>query len=38
MEPARAKELLPKLANGGLVFLFAPDSNWMTHDPWIDAG
>jgi len=38
MEPARAKQLLPKLANGGLVFLFAPDSNWMTHDPWIDAG
>ncbi len=24
MEPARAKRLLPKLANGGLVFLFAP--------------
>ena len=38
MEPTRAKELLPKLANGGLVFLFAPDSNWMSHDPWIDAG
>jgi hypothetical protein len=38
METTRAKQLLPKLANGGLVFLFAPDSNWMTHDPWIDAG
>jgi len=38
MATARAKQLLPKLANGGLVFLFAPDSNWMTHDPWIDAG
>jgi hypothetical protein len=38
MEPTRARQLLPRLANGGLVFLFAPDSNWMTHDPWIDAG
>jgi hypothetical protein len=38
MATARAQRLLPKLANGGLVFLFAPDSNWMTHDPWIDAG
>jgi hypothetical protein len=35
LEPARAAELLPKLANGGLVFLFAPDSNWMTRDPWV---
>lgn len=38
METRRAKKLLPKLANGGLVFLFAPDSNWMTRDPWLDAG
>jgi hypothetical protein len=38
METARAKRLLPKLANGGLVFLFAPDSDWMKHDPWIIAG
>jgi hypothetical protein len=38
IETKRAKRLLPKLANGGLVFLFAPDSNWMTRDPWIDAG
>lgn len=35
LEPARAAELLPKLANGGLVFLFAPDNNWMTRDPWV---
>ncbi|HEY8309647.1 MAG TPA: murein L,D-transpeptidase catalytic domain family protein, partial [Gemmatimonadaceae bacterium] len=37
MAPARARELLPKLASGGLVFLFAPDSNWMSHDPWLSA-
>lgn len=35
LEPARAAELLPKLANGGLVFLFAPDNDWMTRDPWV---
>lgn len=35
IEPQRAATLLPKLANGGLVFLFAPDKNWMTRDPWI---
>jgi hypothetical protein len=38
IEPARAKELLPKLADGGMVFLFAPDTNWMTRDPWLGAG
>ncbi len=37
MEPTRAAKLLPKLANGGMVFLFAPDQNWMSHDPWITA-
>ncbi len=35
MEPERAEELLPKLSNGGLVFLFAPDSGWMANDPWL---
>jgi hypothetical protein len=35
MEQDRAKRLLPKLANGGLVFLFAPDADWMAKDPWI---
>jgi len=38
MATTRAKQLLPKLANGGLVFLFAPDPTWMTRDPWIIAG
>jgi hypothetical protein len=37
MEPARAQRLLPKLADGGLVFLFAPDPKWMAKDPWISA-
>jgi len=35
MEPARAQRLLPKLADGGMVFLFAPDANWMSSDPWL---
>ena len=35
MEPARAQKLLPKLANGGLVFLFAPREDWMAKDPWL---
>jgi hypothetical protein len=37
MEPARAQDLLPKLADGGMVFLFAPDENWMARDPWVSA-
>lgn len=37
MEPSRAKRLLPKLAQGAMVFLFAPDSKWMQNDPWISA-
>lgn len=37
MEPSRAQRLLPRLANGGLVFLFAPDRDWMTRDPWLPA-
>ena len=37
MELSRAKRLLPKLAEGGMVFLFAPDSEWMAGDPWLAA-
>jgi hypothetical protein len=37
MELSRAKRLLPKLAEGGMVFLFAPDSDWMAGDPWVTA-
>jgi L,D-transpeptidase-like protein len=38
MEQSRARMLLPKLANGGMVFLYAPDSVWLTSDPWVTAG
>ena len=37
MEPGRAQRLLPKLANGGMVFLFAPDAQWLSSDPWLAA-
>ena len=37
MEPTRAQKLLPELANGGMVFLFAPDEQWMASDPWVTA-
>jgi hypothetical protein len=37
MEPSRAQRLLPQLANGGMVFLFAPDSRWLSSDQWIGA-
>jgi hypothetical protein len=37
VEPTRARELLPKLANGGMVFLFAPNERWMESDPWVTA-
>ena len=37
MEPARAARLLPKLADGGLVFLFAPDASWLSSDQWLGA-
>ncbi len=37
MEQNRAKRLLPTLADGGLVFLFAPEQRWMQQDPWIAA-
>ena len=37
MEPERAQRLLPKLADGGMVFLFAPDTDWLSKDQWIAA-
>ena len=37
MEQDRARRLLPELADGGLVFLFAPDQQWMADDPWVAA-
>lgn len=37
MEPSRAAKLLPKIADGAMVFLFAPDENWLSSDPWLTA-
>jgi L,D-transpeptidase catalytic domain len=37
MEQTRAQRLLPRLAHGGLVFLFAPEKGWMSDDPWVMA-
>src|SRR3954462_7256474 len=37
MEQSRAQRVLPELANGGMVFLFAPDQQWMMADPWASA-
>jgi hypothetical protein len=37
MEQARAKRLLPELADGAMVFLFAPNQSWLANDPWINA-
>jgi hypothetical protein len=35
MEQDRARRVLPELADGGMVFLFAPDPKWMADDPWV---
>ena len=37
MEQERARRVLPELANGGMVFLFAPDPEWMAVEPWVVA-
>ena len=37
MEQSRAQRVLPELAEGGMVFLFAPDQHWMSDDPWVAA-
>ena len=37
MEQERARRVLPELADGGMVFLFAPDPEWMADDPWVGA-
>ena len=39
MEESRAQRLIPRISNGGLVFLFSPlDASWMREDPWTRAG
>lgn len=37
MEQSRAKKLLPILSNGAMVFLFAPNEQWLESDPWLTA-
>lgn len=38
MEQARARRLIPKIANGGLVFLYSPrDETWVEQDPWVNS-
>lgn len=37
MELARANRLLPKIANGGVVFIYSPrDARWLQNDPWVN--
>lgn len=39
IEPGRARKLLPKISNGGLVFLFSPlERSWKVSDPWVNGG
>jgi hypothetical protein len=38
MEQERARRVLPELADGGMVFLFAPNPEWMADDQWVAAG
>jgi hypothetical protein len=39
VEPARARTLIPRIRNGGLVFLFSPhDRTWRREDPWANRG
>jgi len=36
MDPARARKLIPRIGNGGMVFLFSPlDKAWLKSDPWV---
>lgn len=38
VEPSRAYRLIPRIANGGLVFLYSPrDREWLSTDPWVRA-
>ncbi|HEU4556302.1 MAG TPA: murein L,D-transpeptidase catalytic domain family protein [Longimicrobium sp.] len=38
MEQSRASTLIPRISNGGLVFLFSPlDRSWKNNDPWLKA-
>jgi hypothetical protein len=39
VSPARARTLIPRIRNGGLVFLYSPhDRTWKREDPWVNPG
>jgi hypothetical protein len=39
VEPARARTLIPRIRNGGMVFLYSPhDRAWKSGDPWVNRG
>jgi hypothetical protein len=39
VSPARARTLIPRIRNGGLVFLYSPhDRTWKSEDPWASHG
>jgi hypothetical protein len=37
MDQDRAKRLLPMIADGAMVFLFAPEQSWLRADRWVNA-
>ena len=37
MELSRAQKLVPMLANGSVVFVYSPNAQWLSHDPWVTA-
>jgi hypothetical protein len=39
VSPARARTLIPRIRNGGLVFLYSPHApTWKREDPWVNHG
>jgi hypothetical protein len=36
MELSRAAKLVPELANGSVVFLYAPNAQWLARDQWVN--
>ncbi len=39
VSPTRARTLIPRIKNGGLVFLYSPhDRTWKREDPWANRG
>ena len=39
VSPARARTLIPRIRDGGLVFLYSPhDRTWKSEDPWANRG